>query len=281
MRSAEELFAIEKWPPKASAVRRPQRFLECRCRQRSGGWRGSARETTLWRNIGRPRGADWSSQIIRIARDSCVCTVGLMIKSGCVLAKMLVAGTIADTPCCTGARVRKRLQASGMERGCRSVQMLMMAGRWPAKQVIFGDNGELFYYFPISATFVGEESALDGSKFHRQSPHCVMPSVLTPFFVAQCHAELFGVFSMTCQCLLVCVSMPYVGMAARPAQPSVHEDMLKFACLAIVFSFSQFLSHAEIAASQTGSTRRVMVTAIMGALVRWSQGDTRSSLFDP
>ena len=42
----------------------------------------------------------------------------------------------ATVPCCSVASVSKRLQASGIERGRRSVQEYMKAEHWPAKQVI-------------------------------------------------------------------------------------------------------------------------------------------------
>ena len=51
-------------------------------------------------------------------------------------AKMLINAWVATAPCCSVASVRKRLQASGIERSRRSVQRLMTAEHWPAKHVI-------------------------------------------------------------------------------------------------------------------------------------------------
>ena len=56
------------------------------------------------------------------------------------LAKMLLAGIIAETQCCTVASVRKRLQASGIERGRSSAQEYMKVEHWPAKQVKSGQG---------------------------------------------------------------------------------------------------------------------------------------------
>ena len=53
-----------------------------------------------------------------------------------VLAAALMNAWISVEPCCTVAGVRKRLQASGIERG--SVQEYTKAEYWPAKQVIRG-----------------------------------------------------------------------------------------------------------------------------------------------
>ena len=58
-----------------------------------------------------------SVHICRIVRDLCVCSVGPMINQARDVAEMLAAGIIADTPCGTVASDRKRLQASGIERG--------------------------------------------------------------------------------------------------------------------------------------------------------------------
>ena len=53
-------------------------------------------------------------------------------------ANMLINAWIPVDPCCTVASVRKRLQASGIERSRRSVYEYMAAEHWPAKQVIRG-----------------------------------------------------------------------------------------------------------------------------------------------
>ena len=49
---------------------------------------------------------------------------------------MLINAWVASVPCCSAASGRKCLQASGIERGRSSVQRLMMAKHWPAKQVV-------------------------------------------------------------------------------------------------------------------------------------------------
>ena len=77
------------------------------------------------------------SHIARIV----MCASRLLVR-GCekerVRAAALVNAWIPLEPCCTVASVRKRLQASGIERGRSSVQRLMTAEHWPAKQVICG-----------------------------------------------------------------------------------------------------------------------------------------------
>ena len=47
---------------------------------------------------------------------------------------MLVNAWVATVPCCSVASVRKRLQASRIERGRSSVQEYMKAEHWPAKR---------------------------------------------------------------------------------------------------------------------------------------------------
>ena len=85
---------------------------------------------TVSHNVGRPRCEEaglcrffcsqptlFSAHLSRNVRDLCICSVGPMINQARDLAKILIAGIIADTPCCAVTRVRKRLQTSGMERG--------------------------------------------------------------------------------------------------------------------------------------------------------------------
>ena len=111
----------------------------------------------------------------------------------------LINALVATVPCCSVASVHKRLLASGIERARSSVQKLMKAEHWPAKQVICVE-------FLLSLPFLfcgpptGEESAPEGaeqaaawsgvlqrlreakgllmqdthfSKFPAHSPHCV------------------------------------------------------------------------------------------------------------
>ena len=49
---------------------------------------------------------------------------------------MLINAWVATVPCCSVVSVRKRLQASGIERGRSSFQEYMKAEHWPAKQMI-------------------------------------------------------------------------------------------------------------------------------------------------
>ena len=68
--------------------------------------------------------------------------IARIVMCGCkkerVRAAALINTWISVEPCCTVAGVRKRLQASGIERGRSSVQSLMTAGHRPAKHVIRG-----------------------------------------------------------------------------------------------------------------------------------------------
>ena len=77
---------------------------------------------------------------------------------------MLINAWIPVEQCCTVASVRKRLQASGIERSRSSVQEYMKAVHWPAKQVMCV---EILVFLCHSVFFgppAGEESALDGAE---------------------------------------------------------------------------------------------------------------------
>ena len=131
-----------------------------------------------------------------------------MIKSNArVLAKMLIAAT----PCCPVASVRRRLQASGIERP----QQRPGVDMWVALVLCS------IYYFHILTTLVGEESTLDGAQqaappgvvhigvgaawrseeaacrdlsCNTRSSRCfskldpTLQTIFTPFFVVQFHA---------------------------------------------------------------------------------------------
>ena len=72
-----------------------------------------------------------------VSSVSLVCgSMAVMRSAFCAAA--LVNAWISVDPCCTVASVRKRLQASGIERSRRSVLEYMAAEHWPAKQVIRG-----------------------------------------------------------------------------------------------------------------------------------------------
>ena len=81
------------------------------------------------RNIGRPRGAEagvpcFSCFLSHIARIV-MCASRLLVhgcEKGRVRAAALINTWISVEPCCTVAGVRKRLQASGIERGRSSVE---------------------------------------------------------------------------------------------------------------------------------------------------------------
>ena len=135
------------WRREASAARRSRRRLVCRRRQPGCG--GCAR-TATWcdmasRNIGRPRGAEagvcvlFSLHVSSHISRRVICVSRLCVH-GCneerVRAAALINARISVDPCCTVASVRKRLQASGIERSRRSVHEYMAAEHWPAKQVI-------------------------------------------------------------------------------------------------------------------------------------------------
>ena len=98
-------------------------------------------------NIGRPCGAEagvcvmFSLHVSSHISRHVICVSRLSVH-GCneerVLAAALINAWISVDPCCTVASVRKRLQASGIERSRRSVHEYMAAEHWPAKQVIRG-----------------------------------------------------------------------------------------------------------------------------------------------
>ena len=97
------------------------------------------------RNIGRPRGAEAGVCVMFSLRVSShisrrvICVSRLWVH-GCerVRAAALINAWISVDPCCTVASVRKRRQASRIERSRRSVHEYMAAEHWPAKQVIRG-----------------------------------------------------------------------------------------------------------------------------------------------
>ena len=117
------------WRPEASAPRKSRPRWACRNRQRSGGCRGCAR-TATWR-----RATSGDRLVRRLVCVSCpfcmirltslgVCASRLWVH-GCdeerVCAAALINAWISVEPRCTVARVRKRLQASRIERGRSSV----------------------------------------------------------------------------------------------------------------------------------------------------------------
>ena len=67
-----------------------------------------------------------------------ICPTSLELSCVPLRAAALINIWVSVWPCCTVAGVRKRLQASGIERGRSGVQRLMTAEHWPAKQVICG-----------------------------------------------------------------------------------------------------------------------------------------------
>ena len=78
-------------------------------------------------------------------------------------------------PCYTDASIRKRLQATGFERGRSSVQDYMTAEHWPANQVVFWLTLRfVFNVFHISVTLVGDKSAIDGAE--QEAPSEVVQS---------------------------------------------------------------------------------------------------------
>ena len=94
-------------------------------------------------NVGRPRTEEAGlclfslhvpSHISRTALDLCAfqCKIRRVFLPRRLLLESL------QTPCCAVALVRKRLQASGTERGRSSVQRLMKAEHSPAQPVILG-----------------------------------------------------------------------------------------------------------------------------------------------
>ena len=99
------------------------------------------------RNIGRPRGAEagvcvvFSLHVSSHISRRVICVSRLWVH-GCdeerVRAAALINAWISVDPRCTVAGVRKRLQASGIERSRRSVHEYMAAEHWPAKQVVRG-----------------------------------------------------------------------------------------------------------------------------------------------
>ena len=114
------------WRPEAPAPRRSRPRWACRNRQRSAGCGGRAR-TATWRRAtsgDRVVGAGLCVHVLlhvstHISRRV-MCAPRLWVHS-CneerVLAAALINAWMSVEPCCTGASVRKRLQASVMERG--------------------------------------------------------------------------------------------------------------------------------------------------------------------
>ena len=105
------------------------------------------------RNIGRPRGAEagvcvmFSFHVSSHISRRVICVSRLWVH-GCneerVRAAALINAWISIDACCTVASVRKRLQASGIERSRRSVHEYTAAEHWPPKQVIRGKNDVFF-----------------------------------------------------------------------------------------------------------------------------------------
>ena len=117
---------------------------------------------------------------------------------------MLINAWVATVPCCSVATVRKRLQASGIERGHNSVLEYMMAEHWPAKQVI---RVEIF----VSSASL----------------------ILWSLFVVQFHAfrsHFLGVLE-SFRCLLVCVSVPHVVFMMLIAWISQFFTVFVFGCV--------------------------------------------------
>ena len=93
-----------------------------------------------------------------------VSSVSLVCNEERVRAAVLINAWISVDPCCTVASVRKRLQASGIERGRRSVHEYMQAEHWPAKQVICVEIRAFLCHSCCFGPPTGEESALDGAE---------------------------------------------------------------------------------------------------------------------
>ena len=103
---------------------------------------------------------------------------------------MLINAWVATVQCCSVASVRKRLQASGIERGRSSVQEYMKAELWPAKQVICV---EILVFLCLSYFFgppTGEESALDGAE-QAAAPGVVHIGVAVPWQSEEAFGVLF------------------------------------------------------------------------------------------
>ena len=134
----------------AWATRRSRPRWVCR---RSSAWRASRCRTTLGDHVVRKLVCVLFLVLSVPTSPSCAWFVrffcGLII-----LSPALINASIATVPCCTVANVRKRLQASGIERGRSSVQEYMKAEHWRAKQVTCAFT----YFCPPTS----EESALDG-----------------------------------------------------------------------------------------------------------------------
>ena len=147
VRSAEERFAMERMATRGFGsktikallgvpVSTTQRWLQ---RLRSDG-------DTASRNMGRPRGAEAGVCVMLSLHVSShisrrvICVSRLWVH-GCneerVRAAALINAWISVDQCCAVGSVRKRLQASGIERS-RSVHEYITAEHWPAKQVIRG-----------------------------------------------------------------------------------------------------------------------------------------------
>ena len=71
---------------------------------------------------------------------------------------------IANVPCCSVASVRKRLQASGIERSRSTVQEYVKAEHWPANQVMCVEILVFLCHFFFCGPPTGEESAPNGAE---------------------------------------------------------------------------------------------------------------------
>ena len=209
------------------------------------------------------------------------------------------------------SRQFSQVQASGIERSRRSVQRLIKAHHWPAKQVICA---EILVFLCHSFLLVpaGEESAPDGAgKAVAPGAHrCCSGSVkrrgrIQGLLVQDTHfSEFPGHFrnvsshtaidlhAVLCRavsrisitifpvwgevrCLLVCVSVPLDGMSPREKIPFTDDPQDSFsACQSKGISLSTSKTDAldddetplRLMASQTATTRGVIVSGINGAL---------------
>ena len=203
--SAQQLFAIGKKQPLAWAARRSRPRWACRSRKRSGGCRGSAQRarccrTALGDHVAAEAGVcvvfslHLSFRTSLELRVSCAfCSVGSDDKNRdrnrrVFVPASLINAWVAAVPCCLVASVRKRLQASGIERGRRP-----QAEHWLGKQVICVEILVFLCHSYLFGPPSGEASALDGAE-QAAAPGEVHIDVAAPW---RSEAAAFGV-------LLVC-----------------------------------------------------------------------------
>ena len=84
----------------------------------------------------------------------------------------MIAGIVADTPCCTVATIRRRLQAPGIERSRRIVQGYMAAEHRPAKHVICGQWRSLHHCISCSGSPQGKNQHLTALNSRRRQEQC-------------------------------------------------------------------------------------------------------------